>query len=118
MQALELAVLAGVDLIVMAPDLLAVELHVGQCALWLEKPLFHASVYGPALTLHVRSFLNQQAAGPCPVCRYGRAEFELLSRQTRFSCEGAAGADRLAPGCASHQQRESAVFRWLPTWLF
>jgi molybdopterin/thiamine biosynthesis adenylyltransferase len=92
-QALEVAALAGVDLIVMAPDLLAVELHTGQCALWLEKPLFHASVYGPALTLHVRSFLNQRAEGPCPVCRYGRAEFELLSRQTRFSCEGAAAAD-------------------------
>ena len=89
-QDLELAELAGVDLIVMAPDLLSVELHVGQCSLWLEKPLFQASVHGPTLTLHIRSFLNEKAAGGCPLCCYGRAEFDLLSRQTRFSCEGTA----------------------------
>lgn len=91
-EALELSVLAGVDLVVMAPDLLAVEIEVGQRCIWLSKPLVHASVHGPTLTAQVRFFLNAKGAGGCPACGYGKAEQDLMTRQVRFSCEGAAGA--------------------------
>ncbi|HOC56186.1 MAG TPA: ThiF family adenylyltransferase [Verrucomicrobiota bacterium] len=91
-EALELSVLAGVDLVVMAPDLLAVEVEVGQRCIWLSKPLVHASVHGPTLTAQVRFFLNAREGGGCPACGYGKAEQDLMTRQVRFSCEGAAGA--------------------------
>lgn len=91
-EALELAVLAGVDLVVMAPDLLAAEVEVGQRCIWLGKPLVHASVHGPTLTAQVRFFSNaKDGSGACPACAYGKAEQDLMTRQVRFSCEGAGG---------------------------
>jgi molybdopterin/thiamine biosynthesis adenylyltransferase len=91
--ALELAALAEADLVLMAPDLLVVEVDLAQRCLWLAKPLVQGSVHGPSLTAHIRLFLNAKGgAGGCPACCYGRDEWELLARQARFSCEGAPGA--------------------------
>jgi molybdopterin/thiamine biosynthesis adenylyltransferase len=91
-EALELAALTDVDLVVMAPDLLAVEVELGQRCLWLGKPLVQASVHGATLTVQIRFFLNAKGAGGCPVCCYGRDEMDLMTRQVRFSCEGASDA--------------------------
>lgn len=83
--------LAGVDLVVMAPDLLSAETAVAQRCLWLGKPLVHASLHGSTLTLQVRFFQNAKAAGPCPACSYGATEWDMLARQAVFSCEGSGG---------------------------
>jgi molybdopterin/thiamine biosynthesis adenylyltransferase len=93
---LPLSVLADVDLVVMAPDLLSAEVLVAQRCLWLGKPLLQASVHGATLTVQIRFFLNAGANGPCPACAYSRAEWELLGGEVRFSCDGftAEGAAR------------------------
>lgn len=90
LQELELAAMAAIDLVVMAPDNLPAEMEAAQRCLWLGVPLIQASVHGPTLTAQVRFFRNADTAGACPACGYGRAEREMLNRQTRFSCEGAA----------------------------
>ena len=71
-ETLELSALADVDLVVMAPDLLSVEVELGQRCLWLGQPLVQASVPGPSLTVQIRFFLNAKGTGGCPVCCYGR----------------------------------------------
>lgn len=91
-EALDLAALGDASAVAMAPDLLSVEIEVGQRCLWLGKPLIHASVHGPTLTVQVRFFGNATGAGACPRCLYGSAELELLARQARFSCEGGPAA--------------------------
>ncbi|MBP8260182.1 MAG: ThiF family adenylyltransferase [Verrucomicrobia bacterium] len=91
-EALDLAAMADASAVVMAPDLLSVEIEAGQRSLWLGKPLIHASVHGPTLTVQVRLFGNAGGAGACPRCLYGRAELDLLARQARFSCEGGPAA--------------------------
>jgi hypothetical protein len=96
--ALDLADLADVDLVVMAPDLLSVEVALGQRCLWLCKPLMQSSLHGETLTVNIRFFLHAKGAGACPACGYGPAEWDLLTRQVRFSCEGATGA--VAPSSA------------------
>ena len=96
-EALDLAALAGVHLVVMAPDLLSVEMELGQRCIWLSKPLVQASVHGSTLTVQIRFFLNAKGDGACPVCCYGRDEWELMTRQVRFSCEGATSAAGTPP---------------------
>jgi molybdopterin/thiamine biosynthesis adenylyltransferase len=91
-EALDLSDLVAVDLFVTAPDLLAVEVFLGQRAMWLGRPLVQASVHGETLTAQIRFFQNANAQGACPACLYGRAEWDALSRQARFSCEAARSA--------------------------
>jgi molybdopterin/thiamine biosynthesis adenylyltransferase len=88
-EALELSVLAGVNLFVMAPDLLRAEAVAGQICLWLGRTLVHVAVHGATLTVQIRVFSNSKGgATGCPVCGYGRVELDLLTRQVRFCCEG------------------------------
>lgn len=87
-EALAPTIFTGVDVVVMAPDRLEVELTVGQWCLWMGKPLFHAAVHGATLTAQVRCFDNARADGGCPRCGFGQQEFDLMARQARFSCEG------------------------------
>ncbi len=88
-ESLDVFALAGVDIFFMSPDLLSAEVATGQIARQLGRPLLHASVHGPTLTLHVRTFLNREPAGCCPACAYGPGEWSMMSRQVRFSCAGA-----------------------------
>ncbi len=82
--------LADADVVVLATDNLLAEVEAGQVALRLRVPLVQASVYGPTLTAQVRFHGNLDGEGPCPACAYGEAEWALLDRNARWSCEGAA----------------------------
>jgi molybdopterin/thiamine biosynthesis adenylyltransferase len=108
-EALDLAALADMDLVVMAPDLLSVEVEVGQRCLWLDKPLVQASVHGPTLTVQVRLFPNAKEVGGCPVCCYGRQELEFLGREARFSCESVIRATAATPAEAAATNSLSAL---------
>jgi molybdopterin/thiamine biosynthesis adenylyltransferase len=89
-EALEADALAEVDLVIMAPDRLSVEVELAQRCLHLGIPLLQASVHGETLTAQVRLYENANAPGGCAGCYLGRDEWEQLSRQVRYSCEGAA----------------------------
>jgi molybdopterin/thiamine biosynthesis adenylyltransferase len=108
-EALELAGLADVDLVVMAPDLISAELELGQRCLWLSKALVQGSVHGPTLTVQIRFFGTTRDAGGCPACAYGQAELDLMARQVRFSCEGAPSAGAVAPDSAPATNSISAL---------
>ena len=86
--------LAGSSFVLLASDNLRVEAEVGRRALEMGIPLLQASVYGPTLSAQVRVFAaTKDGAGPCPMCGFGRREFEELDRGTVFSCGGASGPD-------------------------
>lgn len=93
-EALPLAALAGVDLVVLASDNLKAEVAVGQRCLYLRRPLLHASVDGQTLAVQVRTFRNADAAGACPACGLGPAEWKHMNEQTAFSCDGVTGGGR------------------------
>lgn len=99
-ESVDLAALARIDAFVMSPDLLSAELATGQRGLWLGRPVLHASVHGPTLTAHVRTFLNAKDTGACPACGFGPAEWELMTRQVRFSCEGPQSGRAAVPPAA------------------
>jgi len=89
-QALRDADLQRCDLVVLATDNLATEVHVGARALRLGVPLLQASVDGGSLLAQLRSWPNaDQGQGPCPACAFGPAEREALDAGTRFACAGA-----------------------------
>lgn len=79
----------GVNLVVMAPDNLLAEVETGQRCLHEGIPLVHAAVHGATLIAQIRFFGNTDGQGPCPGCGYGQQEWDQLSQQVQFSCEGA-----------------------------
>jgi molybdopterin/thiamine biosynthesis adenylyltransferase len=107
---LDLAELAEVDVVVMAPDRLSVELVVGQRCLWLGKPLMQASVHGASLTAQIRFWANAKGgAGGCPACGWASSEWDLMNRQAPFSCGGASETSGLAPAEAPATNSLSAL---------
>jgi molybdopterin/thiamine biosynthesis adenylyltransferase len=82
------AAFAAVDLVVVATDDLAAEIEVGQRCIYHRIPLIQAAVHGETLVAQVRVWRNRDAAGACPACGMGTAEWEHLYRETRFSCAG------------------------------
>jgi len=81
--------LVGADLVVMATDNLAVEIAVGQRCLNLGIPLLQASVLGDLLVAQLRTFTGgNDGDGPCPACLYGRTEWQQVSSESRFTCDG------------------------------
>lgn len=88
-EALPVEALTQVDVVIMSPDLLSVEVELGQRCLHLGIPLVQSSVHGESLVAQVRLYANAVAAGCCAGCFLGREEWRQLSRQTRYSCEGA-----------------------------
>ncbi len=87
-QALSAADFVGVDAGLVAPDNLSAELHAGQVFLHLGKPLLNPAVFGPTLSVQVRSFGNAEAKGPCPACVFSQDEWRLLNEEANFSCNG------------------------------
>ena len=92
--------LLGADLVVLATDNLAVEIAVGQRCLNLGMPLLQASVQGNLLVAQLRTFTGgRDGDGPCPACLFGATEWQQVSSESRFACDGSS-ADRgqsLAP---------------------
>ncbi len=97
---LDVAGVRGVDAMVLATDNLRAEVAAAQLAVHLNVPLIHAAVHGESLTVQVRYFANAGPDSPCGVCLYGPADWDLLNRETRFSCE-AAGDHRPAASTSS-----------------
>ncbi len=87
-EALGMCDFAAVDLVVMATDNLAAEVHLGQRCIHLCKPLLQASVYGDALVAQVRLWQNHDGSGPCPRCAFGEEEELHMYRHTKFTCGG------------------------------
>ncbi len=87
---IDVAGFRGVGAMVLATDNLRAEVAAAQLAVDADVPLIHAAVHGETLTAQVRYFSNAGPDSPCGVCQYGPAEWELLNRETRFSCEAAA----------------------------
>lgn len=88
-QDLPLAVLARMDIVVLATDNLPAERETGQRCMWLGKPLVHGALHGDTLTAVVRFFSNASRQGPCPACLYGPKEWlEHDSNARRHSCDG------------------------------
>ncbi len=97
-EALDGDALADLDLVVMAPDRLSVEVVLAQRCRHLGQPLLQAAVHGETLTVQIRFCGNADPQGCCAACFLGPDEWRLVSQQARFSCEGAAGA--AAPAAA------------------
>jgi molybdopterin/thiamine biosynthesis adenylyltransferase len=87
-QNLPLDALADVHICVMATDNLAAEIEVGNRCVHLGKRLVHAALHGESMTTQVRVFANTDAQGPCPACTFGAVEWQQLSDQVQFSCDG------------------------------
>lgn len=87
-QSLDEAALAEADAWILATDNLAAEVDVGQRCLHHGKTLLHASVHGDTLTAQVRTFAGRQGKGPCPACAFGPHEWDMVHRETVFSCDG------------------------------
>jgi len=87
-QNLPLDALVDVHICVMATDNLAAEIEVGNRCLHLGKRLVHAALHGESMTTQVRVFANTDAQGPCPACTFGAVEWQQLSDQIQFSCDG------------------------------
>lgn len=78
-------VLVGCDLVVLATDNLSVEICVGERCLNLGLPLLHASVQGNLLVAQLRTFTGN---GACPACLFGTTEWQQVSNESRYSCDG------------------------------
>ncbi|MHC4814486.1 MAG: HesA/MoeB/ThiF family protein [Planctomycetota bacterium] len=90
----------GIDLVVLATDNLVAEISVGQRCLNLGIPLLHASVLGSLLVAQLRTFTGgEQGAGPCPACLYSPVEWQQVSQESSFACDGSSAASgrSLAP---------------------
>ncbi len=85
-QSLSLGAMERVDVVAMAADNLAAEVETGQRCLHHGKPLVQASVHGDTLVAQARFWRNDDGAGPCPACGFGRAEWDHVNAETTFSC--------------------------------
>lgn len=90
-QALGEDALADIDVVLLASDNLAAEVHTGQVCINLGIPLIQASLHGEGLVVQVRAFENRTGSGPCPACAYGAAEWDHVARESEFRCAGAGG---------------------------
>lgn len=106
---LDVADFRGVDAMVLATDNLRAEVAAAQLAVHLEMLLIHAAVHGESLTAQVRCFSNAGPDSPCGVCLYGAAEWSLVNRETRFSCEAAADARPAASTSSAPTSSVSAL---------
>ena len=81
--------LLGADLVVLATDNLVVEIAVGQRCLNLGMPLLQASVQGNLLVAQLRTFTGgHDGDGPCPACLFNATEWQQVSSESRFTCDG------------------------------
>lgn len=85
-----------VDVVLMATDNHAAEIETGQRCLNHGRPLIHAAVQPEMLLTQIRCFSNADAQGGCPACGFGAADYELMRRQVKFSCEGQADPGGMA----------------------
>jgi hypothetical protein len=83
-----------VDLVIVATDNLAAELEVSRRCRQLGRPLLRAALHGESQTVHVFTHGNVCEDSPCVGCGYVREEWELLSQQIQFPCDGSASGDR------------------------
>lgn len=81
--------LLGCDAVVLATDNLAVEIEVSQRCLNLGLPLLQGSVQGNLLVAQLRTFTGgQDGNGPCTACLFSASEWQQVSREARFTCDG------------------------------
>lgn len=109
LQGLDPVVFAEIDVLVIATDNLRAEVQAAELAAHLAKPLMHAAVHGESLTLQVRFFSNASPQSPCPVCLFGRQDWDLLNRETRFSCEGTTDGQPVASTSSQPTTSPSAL---------
>lgn len=88
-QALPLDALLDMDVVVVTTDNPAAEMEAGQRCLHLGLPLIQAALQPEMLVVQVRCLSGR---GACLACGFGPADYEMMRRQVRFSCEGYAAA--------------------------
>ncbi|MCP5042382.1 MAG: hypothetical protein GY944_15260 [bacterium] len=78
-----------VGVVLLAVDNLSTELEVTERCLNLGLPLIQAAVHGPTLSAVVRTYTGGHAGeGPCIGCQYDATEWEQVTREATFSCDG------------------------------
>jgi len=98
LQALALADLARVNVLIVAGDNLTLLRDTGQRCLNLGIRMIHAAVHGESLTAQCRTFSHATADSPCPACLFGAEEHRMMNEERVFSCEGFRHRDTHANG--------------------
>lgn len=108
-QELPLLVFEQTDVVILATDNLAAEMHVSQRCLSLQKPVIQGSVHGETLVAQVRFLSHRGVDSPCAICSFTRDELAALDQQVLYSCQGSANA---TPG-ARYQAQPTASTSFL-----
>jgi hypothetical protein len=98
LQQLALADMVGVHVVIVAGDNLSVLHEAGERCQRLGLPLIHAAVHGESLTAQCSVYGNADTHSPCPVCRFGSEEFQMMDEERTLSCEGFRNPGALADG--------------------
>ncbi|MHC4415957.1 MAG: ThiF family adenylyltransferase [Planctomycetota bacterium] len=84
------------DLVFLATDNLRAELDTSRRCVQHRRPLLRGAVFGDALLADVQFLLNRDGRGPCVACGFGAAEWEHVSRETHWPCDGVIAGKRAA----------------------
>jgi len=98
LQQLALADMVGVHVVIVAGDNLSVLREAGERCQHLGLPLIHAAIHGESLIAQCSAYGNAVTHSPCPVCRFGPEEFQMMDEERTLSCEGFRNPAALANG--------------------